>query len=207
MRISLQIVLNIPYNYLVISQEQHHHHLLQRPQLQHHPQHQDVTCYTYDIENPSQETYCTVYYTACPSGPSTLIVIPPGQIARVDCACENSFVYECLLNISLVAACQSTTPTPTPTLTNTPTPSCGCKEWVVLECAGTCSGGLCVCESSFATTVYTDCTVTNPSNPGTFLYDSCDLISPWTGDFQYGSVIYNSTGSDVVFVCNVGGPC
>ena len=166
------------------------------------------TCYTYDIENPSQETYCTVYYTACPSGPSTLIVIPPGQIARVDCACENSFVYECLLNISLVAACQTTTPTPTPTLTNTPTPSCAFKQWVVLECVGgTCSGGICACESSAATTVYTDCTVTNPSNPGTFLYDTSALISPWTGDFQYGGNIYNSTGSDVTYVCTLGGPC
>jgi len=88
------------------------------------------TCYTYDIENPSLTTYCDVYYTQCSFGPVTKITIPPGQIARIDCACDGSLIYECALIVTVVSSCTSE-PTPTPSSTPTPTPACICEAYTV----------------------------------------------------------------------------
>ena len=100
------------------------------------------------------------------------------------------------------------TPSNTPTISLTPsmTPNCY-LGWMIQECASTCSGGICTCSGGAIITVYTNCMVTNITDPFTEIYDSTNLVTPWTGDFQYGLDIWNSTGAGVSYVCTIGGPC
>jgi hypothetical protein len=49
--------------------------------------------------------------------------------------------------------------------------------------------------------------VTEITDSGTAIYTNTGLTNPFTGDFQRAGIIWNSTGSDVVIVCTVGGPC
>jgi|688.fasta_scaffold80085_2 hypothetical protein len=101
------------------------------------------------------------------------------------------------------------TPSNTPTHTPTPsiTPNCY-LSWQIFECVdGTCSGGFCNCNSPTQITVYTNCSVTDITDPDTELYDTSALINPYTGDFQYNGDIWNSFGSGVSLVCSPGGPC
>ena len=105
---------------------------------------------------------------------------------------------------------QTPTPTPTPSSTPppTPTPSCAYKSWLIQECTlGTCSGGICTCSGTSSRTVYTDCSVSNLINPSTAIYTNSGLTTPFTGDFVQSGTIYSSSGSDVTFVCSIGGPC
>lgn len=99
------------------------------------------------------------------------------------------------------------TSTPTKTPTTTPTATCSYKTWVISTCKTICSGGICTCGGSTTKTVYTNCSVTDITNSSTYIYDSPLLVNPWTGDFQRAGAIWNSTGSDVVLVCTLGGPC
>jgi len=88
------------------------------------------TCYTYDIENPSQVSTAIVYYTECAIGPVRVISIPPQTVARIDCACDGSLIYEAALIITVVSSCTSVSPTPTPTPTPSATP-CVCEAYTV----------------------------------------------------------------------------
>jgi len=111
-----------------------------------------------------------------------------------------------------VTSTPNPTPTPTstsglPTPTPSVTPSCGFKLWVIDVCNFTCSGGICACEDSTTEIVYTKCNVTDLTDPNTEIYDTPNLVSPWTGDFSRNGSIWNSTGAGVSFVCSIGGPC
>ena len=126
------------------------------------------------------------------------------------CACDGSVIGDDVINIAYLGPCVTPTPTATPVPSATPTPTLtpGCfKSWNINECAGTCSGGLCVCEGSTPVTVYTDCSVTSITDPFTEIFENTALTNPYTADFVSGGSIYNSTGSGVSLVCNVGGPC
>jgi hypothetical protein len=79
---------------------------------------------------------------------------------------------------------------------------------LVARCSGgTCRLGICECRTPLNTVVYTACNVTEITNPGTAIYTNTGLTNPFTADFQRAGIIWNSTGSDVVMVCTVGGPC
>jgi hypothetical protein len=131
------------------------------------------------------------------------------QVTNI-CACDGSVIGDDAINIAYLGPCVTPTPTATPVPSATPTPTLtpGCfKSWNINECAGTCSGGLCVCEGSTPVTVYTDCSVTSITDPFTEIFENTALTNPYTADFVSGGSIYNSTGSGVSLVCNVGGPC
>ena len=98
--------------------------------------------------------------------------------------------------------------TPTRTPTTTPTASCAYKQWLISECTGgTCRSGICECRTPVNKTVYTACNVNDITDSGTAIYTNTGLTNPFTGDFQRAGQIWNSTGSDVVLVCTLGGPC
>jgi len=88
------------------------------------------TCYTYDVTNPSLTTNANLYYIECGYGVTRNIVIPPNSIARIDCACEGSLIYEAYLIVEIVSSCVEASPTPTPTTTPTPTP-CVCNSYTI----------------------------------------------------------------------------
>lgn len=136
-----------------------------------------------------------------------------GFSTLIFCACEGEVLVEPGVYISELGSCvvPSLTPTPTPTRTPpVPTPSAtpGCfLSWNLTECASPCSGGICACEGGTSVTKYTDCSVTNITDPFTEIYDNTALTNPYTADFRVGGTIYNSTGSGVSIVCVIGGPC
>jgi hypothetical protein len=41
----------------------------------------------------------------------------------------------------------------------------------------------------------------------TEIYEDSNLVNPFTGDFEDGAQIWNSSGSGVTLVCTIGGPC
>ena len=100
------------------------------------------------------------------------------------------------------------TPTKTPTVTPTPSSTPGCYlSWLIQQCDSTCSGGICACEGGSIITVYTNCSVTDITDPDTEIFDNTGLTNPFTGDFSYSGSIWNSSGSGVTLVCVPGGPC
>jgi hypothetical protein len=78
---------------------------------------------------------------------------------------------------------------------------------MIQQCDSTCSGGICACEGGSIITVYTNCGVTDITDPDTEIFDNTGLTNPFTGDFVYSGSIWNSSGSGVTLVCNIGGPC
>ena len=94
-------------------------------------------CQTYDLENTSLEALGYATYTECPYGPSRNIELLPGQIYRIDCACEGSLVLTENITATIISTCNDLTPTPTPTYTPTSTP-CACNAYTVdsLEAEG-----------------------------------------------------------------------
>ena len=171
-------------------------------------------CWTYSVAcDALSESACRVDYYDCDENPQTLIVAVGDT--QVFCGCKGGVeqVYGQMV-VTEGPACgapdvtPSSTPTGTPASTPTPTPSCSSKSWTIIECTlGTCSGGICTCSGSSSRTVYTNCSVTNLINPGTAIYTNSGLTTPFTGDFVQSGVIYSSSGSDVTFVCSIGGPC
>jgi len=173
-------------------------------------------CWSYTAEcDPLSESQCRIDYTDCDENPQTLILdVGTGQSF---CGCKGgvTVVYGQTTVTDGPACGAPTNPTPTPSSTSspvsptpTPTPSCAYKEWTIFECVtGICDGGICTCQGQSETTVYTDCSVTNLINPGTAIYTSTLLTSPFVGDFVQSGCIYSSTGSDVTLVCCIGGPC
>jgi hypothetical protein len=130
------------------------------------------------------------------------------------CACDGTIIGDDAINIAYLGPCPTPVPSPSPTrtpvasVTPTPTLTPGCfLSWNINECAGTCSGGICACEGSTPVTVYTDCSVTSITDPFTEIYENTALTNPYTADFVSSGSIYNSTGSGVTLVCNIGGPC
>ena len=83
----------------------------------------------YDVYNPSLILNANVSYIECNRGPTRTISIPPNSIARIDCACDGSLLYETALVVTIVDACGGA-PTPTPTPTPSPTP-CMCESYQV----------------------------------------------------------------------------
>jgi len=182
-------------------------------------------CIEYLVEN--REAFSTnVDYTDCYGIPQTITLLPDFSINI--CCCEGTITSDWGTISELGPdACQpvptqtltpsvTSTPNPTPTPTKTPglptptpsvTPTCGFKLWVIQVCNFTCVGGICACEDSTTEIVYTKCNVTDLTDQFTEIYDTPNLISPWLGDFQRNGSIWNSYGSGVSLVCNIGGPC
>jgi hypothetical protein len=168
------------------------------------------TCREYYVENVTPYNDF-VKYRDCYGVVQTQAL--PGFAATTFCACQDSVASQ-YCEVSDLGPCVVPTPTQTPGLTSTPTPTPtpsatpGCYlEWFIIECFATCVGGVCDCDDGTATTVYTNCSVTDITDPSTELYDSSALVNPWTGDFVRFGSIYNSSGSGVTLVCNEGGPC
>lgn len=169
------------------------------------------TCREYYVENVTPYNDF-VKYRDCYGVVQTQAL--PGFAATTLCACQDSVVTQ-YCEVSDLGPCVLPTPTATVPVTSTPTPTPtpsatpGCYlEWLIIECVdGICSGGICTCENGTARSVYTNCSVTDITDPGTELYDTSALTSPWTGDFVRFGSIYNSTGANVTLVCVVGGPC
>lgn len=166
-------------------------------------------CQEYLVEN--QEPYSDfIQYIDCNGVPQTTGL--SGFQSINICACAGT-IESTYSTVTLLGPCPSPTPTPTvtktPTRTPTPTLTPGCfLSWTISECqGGTCSGGICACENPVSITVYTNCSVTDITDPDTELYDTSALINPWLGDFSRSGSIWNSFGSGVSFVCNPGGPC
>lgn len=171
---------------------------------------QGCVCIEYQVVSERVDT-TTVSYVNC--NQEAIFVTIEGFETIVICACEGTVSVETGVVIEELGPCSiSPTPTRTPTRTptNTPTPTLtpGCfKSWNINECGGTCSGGLCICEGSTPVTVYTDCSVTDITDPSTEIYQNTGLTNPYTADFVRSGRIYNSSGSGVTLVCIVGGPC
>lgn len=165
-------------------------------------------CNEYLVEN--QEPYSDfIQYIDCSGVPQTTGLSGFQNITI--CACANT-IESTYSTITLLGPCPSPTPTPTvtktPTRTPTPTVTPGCfLPWMIQTCDSTCSGGICACEGGSIITVYTNCGVTDITDPDTEIFDNTGLTNPYTGDFQYGGSIWNSFGSGVALVCNIGGPC
>ena len=167
-------------------------------------------CVEYQVDSERVDT-TTISYVDCNNNAvfETLL----GFGVSIFCACEGSVGVETGVYISELGSCSisptpTTTPTRTPTRTPTPSPTVGCYlSWNINECGGICSGGICACEASTPVTVYTDCSVTNITDPSTEIYENTALTNPYTADFVDSGSIYNSTGSGVTLVCVVGGPC
>lgn len=174
----------------------------------------ECVCVEYEAQSNREDT-TTIFYVDCNLVPQTYSL--PGFASQNFCACEGSVVVETGVDLLDLGACVPPSPSPsrtptrtpvTPTRTPTPTLTPGCyKSWNLTECASACSGGICACEGGTSVTKYTNCSVTNITDPFTEIYDNTGLTNPYTADFVLGGVIYNSTGSGVSIVCNVGGPC
>lgn len=166
------------------------------------------SCIEYLVQN--EEPYSDVItYIDCNGVPQSDGI--SGFQSITICACEGS-VSASYSSITELGPCPTPTPTPSVTATRTPTPtpslSSGCfLSWNINECAGTCSGGICTCESSTPVTVYTRCSVTDITDPDTEIFSTSALVTPWLGDFSRSGSIWNSTGANVTLVCTLGGPC
>lgn len=153
----------------------------------------------------SGDSLATVTITNCFTQLSQDLTIQSGLYYSV-CSCDFP-VYELPLDVTTGGPCYPATPTPTPTRTLTPTPSCMYKTWVVNLCESTCSGGICTCSPGGTQTVYTNCSVTDITDPSTEIFENTGLTNPFTADFSRDGSIWNSTGSGVTLVCVIGGPC
>jgi len=165
-------------------------------------------CSEYLLENESASP-SFYQYIDC-TGEAISDSLDPFQVKNI-CACDGTVEADDAIVVAYLGPCEiPVSPSVTPTRTLTPTPSLtsGCfLSWNINECAGSCSGGLCVCEGSTPVTVYTNCSVTSITDPFTAIYENTALTNPYTADFVSSGSIYNSSGSGVSLVCNVGGPC
>ena len=99
-------------------------------------------------------------------------------------------------------------PTPSITSSPTPTPTCSYKEWFVGVCTSSCSGGTCACVGAYGLTLYTDCGVTDLTDPSTIIYLNQQLETNFFGIFQISGSIYYSDGPNGVdYICTIGGSC
>jgi hypothetical protein len=131
----------------------------------------------------------------------------PANSATTICACQGT-IETTYSEVQLLGPCVPPSPTRTPTQTPTPSSTPGCfLSWVITTCESTCSGGICTCSGGSSITVYTNCSVTDITDPDTEIYENTALTNPFTGDFVDSGSIYNSTGSGVTLVCVIGGPC
>lgn len=163
-------------------------------------------CDQYSVEYTGAAQSTVITIVNCSTGLNQNLTIQK-TVIYVVCSCSAPFADPEVDIINLGPCNPSPTPSPTPTRTSTPTPSCSFLSWNITECGSTCSGGICACEAPTPITVYTDCSVVDITDPGTAIYSTSSLTAPFTGDFSDGTFIYNSTGSDVVVVCTIGGPC
>lgn len=165
-------------------------------------------CGEYIVENLSYEYTDYIQYINCYGNPVTY-PLPPLNATTI-CACINSIEY-IYSEVQYLGPCVvPQTPTPTPTKSPTPTPSNtpGCYlTWVINLCSETCSGGICTCSAGGTQTVYTNCSVSDLTDPSTEIFENTGLTNPFTGDFLQDGSIWNSTGANVTLVCVIGGPC
>lgn len=177
------------------------------------------SCREYVLENIS-DTGSFAQYIDCYGDGQTIGL--DGFESLTVCACSvPSGLY---IRVQLIGSCAPVSPTPTPTLTTTPTQTIGLTPtpthtptpsstagcyltWVINLCSETCSGGICTCTNAGTQTVYTDCSVTDITDPSTAIYENTNLTNPFTGDFTKDGSIWNSTGANVTLVCVIGGPC
>jgi hypothetical protein len=131
----------------------------------------------------------------------------PSNSATTICACRGTIETQ-YSDVQLLGPCVPPSPTRTPTPTPTPSSTPGCfLSWVITTCESTCSGGLCTCSGGSSITVYTNCSVTDITDFDTEIYENTALTNPFTNDFVRSGSIWNSSGSGVTLVCNIGGPC
>ena len=165
-------------------------------------------CEEYLVTNDTLESDF-IQYINCFGAPITYELL--ANSATTVCACEGTVETE-VSTVSDLGPCVPSSPTPTqtktPTQTPTPslTPSCFIS-WNITTCESTCSGGICTCSGGSSITVYTNCSVTDITDPSTEIYENSSLTNPFTNDFLSSGSIYNSTGSGVTLVCVIGGPC
>jgi len=130
-----------------------------------------------------------------------------GNSATTICACEGTVETE-VSTVEELGPCIPPSPTRTPTPTPTPSLTPGCfLVWNITTCESTCSFGICTCSGGVSVNVYTNCSVTDITDPDTEIYENSSLTNPFTNDFVRSGSIWNSTGSGVTLVCNIGGPC
>jgi hypothetical protein len=162
-----------------------------------------ANCDSYSIQYTGLSEFGSATYVRCDTGASTNFKPLPGLIYQV-CSCTTPTGFE--IDVQNLGDCFPTV-SPSPTPTPSSTPDCF-LSWNISECVGgTCPGGVCGCDTPTPRTVYTDCSVTNILNPSTELYENTALTNPFNGDFQRSGAIWNSFGSGVSFVCNIGSFC
>ena len=159
------------------------------------------TCWSYTVVNNSLLDSASISWTNCDNTPGGTTLNPQTGVSI--CACQGSVTVETIgsdVTITDMGACGGPEPTPTPT------PSCASKGWLINTCANTCSGGICTCTFGSSIVVYSNCTVTDVTDPGTLLYTNSSLTTPYVGFFnKYGSIWYSDGG--VTEECVIGGPC
>jgi len=162
-----------------------------------------VDCYDVTISNNDPSLSINVSWYDCDASRYFTQSIPANTGINVQCACPNSITsLSPQMSYTVGSLCTPTPPTPTPT------PSCAYKTWQISECSQVCVGGQCICGGSFLSTVYTDCSVTDIYQEGSFmLYTNTGLTNQFTGTYSDGSYIYEVVGSTVAINCLINGPC
>lgn len=162
-----------------------------------------VDCYDATIINPSLVSSIDVSWYDCDIPRYISQTIPPNTGINVNCLCPESVVSASAFTLTVGTICY-----PPPTPSPTPTPSCAYKTWQISECSQVCVGGQCFCGGAFLSTVYTDCSVTDIYQEGSFtLYTNTGLTNQFTGTYSDGTYIYEVVGSTVVINCLINGPC
>ena len=157
-------------------------------------------CKSYIISNFSEEASTQVNWNNCDLTFGGAILGPQTSISI--CACEGTVVA--IGGTPVIqdrGICGAPTPTPTPT------PTCAFKQWLITTCSSTCLLGKCICTFGGNITVFTDCSVTNITSPGTRIYRNSSFSIPFIGFFRLGGSIWESNGTTVIVKCTLGGPC
>lgn len=162
-----------------------------------------VDCYDATISNPSLVSSIDVTWYDCDIARYFTQSIPANTGINVQCLCPESVVSASAFTLTVGTICY-----PPPTPSPTPTPSCAYKTWQITECSQVCVGGQCFCGGAFLSTVYTNCSVTDIYQEGSFiLYTNTGLTNQFTGTYSDGNYIYEVVGSTVVINCLINGPC
>ncbi len=150
---------------------------------------------------------CSVPTIGCPSDYYDILLMTSGCTTGT-----TSTPTPTVTSTSTPTLTATSTTTPNPTRTATPTPTCSYKAWTVGVCSSSCNGsGICTCVGTTATTVYTNCNVTDILDGNTQIYETSSLTSPFNGFFTYqpgtNPYVYYSTGLNVSIECPLGNGC
>jgi hypothetical protein len=159
------------------------------------------TCYEITLTNDS-DVPLTYYYYDCDLGYWTGRTQPAETGFILNCGCNEIYTIQTGLTYNITGVCSPPTPTPTPT------PTCAYKSWdLTIVDNTTCVGGVCTSVDPFLDTLYTNCSVTSITDTSTIIYTDTSLTMIFLGYFSRGGSIWESTGSGIVEVCVLGGPC